>query len=104
MDYLDGLKVTTRILISGRPEGENHRRNDNRSKGQRKRVRWEEREIDAEIGPAQRQRCEDAPLLAFKIEEGATNQRMQNVGSVLMLERQKNISPYELTTWFEPTP
>ena len=44
MDYLDGLKVPTRILISGRPEGENHRRNDNRSKGQRKRVRWEERE------------------------------------------------------------
>lgn len=84
---------------------------------ERKKVRWEEREIDAVIGPAQRQRCEDAPLLAFKIEEGATNlqgmqsykgatklQGMQNVGSVLKLEGQKNISPYELTTWFEPTP
>lgn len=53
---------------------------------------------------AETQRCEDGPLLAFKIEEGATNQGMQNVGSVLKLERQKNISPYELTTWFEPTP
>lgn len=57
---------------------------------ERKRMRWEERNRRRNRNRAETQRCEDAPLLAFKIEEGATNQGMQNAGSVLKLGRQKN--------------
>ena len=57
---------------------------------ERKRMRWEERNRCRNRNRAETQRCEDAPLLTFRIEEGATNQGMQNAGSVLKLGRQKN--------------
>ena len=40
LDYPDGFNVTTRVLVSGGPEGDgNRRRNDNRNRGQRERER-----------------------------------------------------------------